>query len=498
MTAQKRLETTPPGAAVSELSSTTKNPAGDPGALLQRQRDAFSREGVVEWGTRVDRIDRCIALLVDHQQKIVQAINADFGNRSRHVSLMVDIFTSVATLKNAKKNVKKWMKPERRKAPVPLNFFGAKALIHYQPKGVIGLMTPWNVPVNMIFSPLADILAAGNRCIIKPSEYTPATGELMKDLFARYFDDTEISVVTGGADVGAAFSALPFDHLIFTGATSVGRLVMMAAAKNLTPVTLELGGKSPVIIGDSADLDDTAGKLMAGKTMNAGQLCICPDYALVPHSRLEALLLRCREAAEKMFPTIKNNPDYVSLINERHYHRIKSYVDDARARGARIIELNPAGEDFSDASAHRLPTYIIVNPDDDSLVMQDEIFGPILAVKTYQHVDEAIRYVNARPRPLALYYFGRDKLEQQRVVEETTSGGVTVNDVMMHFSCDDIPFGGVGPSGMGNYHGFEGFKTFSHSKAVLKQGFVNLGKLAGTLPPYGTNVDKMMAAQIKK
>jgi coniferyl-aldehyde dehydrogenase len=493
MTAQKRIEGT-----VSELSNSIKNPAGDLAITLQRQRDAFAREGVVAWGTRVDRIDRCIALLVDHQQKIIQAINTDFGSRSRHVSLMVDIFTSVATLKHAKKNVKKWMKPQRRKAPMPINLFGAKAMVHYQPKGVIGLMTPWNVPINMIFSPLADILAAGNRCMIKPSEYTPATGELMQELFARYFDDTEITVVTGGADVGAVFSALPFDHLIFTGATSVGKLVMAAAAKNLTPVTLELGGKSPVIVGDSADLDDTAGKLMAGKTMNAGQLCICPDYALVPHSRLEALLLRCRESAEKMFPTVKNNPDYVSLINERHYHRIKSYVDDARARGARIIELNPANEDFSDASAHRLPTYIIVNPDDDSLVMQDEIFGPILAIKTYNQVDEAIRYINARPRPLALYYFGRDKAEQQRIVEETLSGGITINDVMMHFSCDDIPFGGVGPSGMGNYHGFEGFKTFSHAKAVLKQGFVNLGKLAGTLPPYGNNIDKMMAAQIKK
>jgi coniferyl-aldehyde dehydrogenase len=465
---------------------------------LQRQRDAFAREGVVAWGTRVDRLDRCIALLVDHQHSIVQAINADFGCRSRHVSLMVDIFTSVTTLKNAKKNVRKWMRPERRKAPLPLNFFGAKAFIHYQPKGVVGLMTPWNVPVNMIFSPLADILAAGNRCMIKPSEYTPATAALMQELFARYFDDTEISVVTGGADTGAAFAALPFDHLIFTGATSVGKAVMAAAARNLTPVTLELGGKSPVIVGDSANLDDTAGKLMAGKTMNAGQLCICPDYVLVPHARLEALLLRCRESVEKMYPTLKNNADYVSLISERHYRRISNYIDDARQRGARIIELNPAGEDFSDATQHRLPPYIIVNPDDDSLVMQDEIFGPVLAVKTYQHIDEAIRYVNARPRPLALYYFGRDKAEQQRVIDETIAGGVTVNDVMMHFSCDDLPFGGIGTSGMGSYHGFEGFKTFSHAKAVLKQGFINLGKLAGTLPPYGSNVDRMMASQIKK
>lgn len=485
-----------------QKSVPASNPAPDATTALtlalERQRTAFAREGSVAWGTRVDRIDRCIALLVDNQQKIIHAVNADFGNRSRHVTLMVDIFTSVATLKHAKKHVKKWMKPERRKAPVPINLFGARALVHYQPKGVIGLMTPWNVPINMIFSPLADILAAGNRCMIKPSEYTPATGELMKELFARYFDDSEITVVTGGADVGAAFSALPFDHLIFTGATSVGKLVMSAAAKNLTPVTLELGGKSPVIVGDSADLDDTAGKLIAGKTMNAGQLCICPDYALVPHSRLEALLLRLRENAVKMFPTLKHNPDYVSLINERHYHRIRNYIDDARKHGARIIEINPANEDFSDASAHRLPPCIIVNPPDDSLVMQDEIFGPILVVKSYNEVDEAIRYVNARPRPLALYYFGRDKAEQQRVIDETISGGVTVNDVMMHFSCDDIPFGGVGPSGMGNYHGFEGFKTFSHAKAVLKQGFVNLGKLAGTLPPYGTNIDKMMAAQIKK
>lgn len=466
--------------------------------ILEKQKRAFAAEGEVAYETRIDRIDRCIAMLVDHQQEICEAVNEDFGCRSRHVTLMTDIFTSVNTLKFTKKHLKKWMKPERRKAPVPMNLFGASSRIMYQPKGVIGIMTPWNVPVNMIFSPLADALGAGNRVMIKPSEFTPKTAELMQRLFAEYFEESEIAVVTGNADVGAAFSGLPLDHIIFTGATSVGKLVMRAAAENLTPVTLELGGKSPVIISDSGDINDTADKLITGKSMNAGQLCISPDYCFVPASRLEAFVTGCKETINTLFPSIANNPDFVSLINERHFDRIKSYIDDAREKGARIVELNPAGEDWSDREIHKIPLHLIIDPTDDMLCMQDEIFGPILNVKTYRKLDEAIDYINARPHPLALYYFGKDKAEQEQVLRNTIAGGVSVNDVAMHFACDDMPFGGVGPSGMGNYHGFEGFKTFSHAKAVFKQGLINLPKLAGTLPPYSDKVDKMMAGQIKK
>ena len=466
--------------------------------LLNKQRAAFRAEGQVAAETRIDRISRCIALLVDHQVEICDAVNEDFGCRSRHVTLMTDIYTSVNTLKSARKQLRKWMKPERRKAPVPMNLFGARSRIMYQPKGVIGIMTPWNVPVNMIFSPLADALAAGNRVMIKPSEFTPKTAEVMQRLFATYFESSEIAVVTGSAEVGAAFSSLPLDHIIFTGATSVGKLVMRAAAENLTPVTLELGGKSPAIVSDSMPVIEAAEKIITGKSMNAGQLCISPDYCFVPASRLEAFITTCKETISAQFPTILNNPDFVAVINERHYDRIKSYIDDAREKGARIVELNPAGEDWSDRSKHKIPLHLIVDPSDDMLCMQDEIFGPIMNIKTYRELDDCIQFINARPRPLALYYFGKDKIEQEYVLQNTISGGVSVNDIAMHFACDDMPFGGVGESGMGNYHGFEGFKTFSHARAVFKQGVVNLNKLAGTLPPFSDKMDKMMAAQIKK
>lgn len=469
--------------------------------ILENQKAAFNAEGDVAYATRIDRIDRCIAILVDHQAEICEAINQDFGCRSRHVTLMTDIFTSVGTLKNAKKHVKKWMKPEKRKAPVPMNFLGAKAIIRYQPKGVVGIMTPWNVPVNMIFSPLADVLAAGNRAIIKPSEFTPATAELMKSLFAKYFEETEISVVTGGPEVGAAFSGLPFDHLIFTGATSIGKMVMRAAAENLTPVTLELGGKSPVVVSDSATINEAAERIISGKYMNAGQLCVSPDYVFVPASRLEAFITGSKETGSQQFSSLLNNPDYVSLINERHFDRIKSYIDDAKEKGARIVEINPANDNWQDKAGnptHKIPLHLIIDPSDDMLCMQDEIFGPILNIKTYRKVDDCVNYINSKPRALAFYYFGKNADEQEYLLDNTTAGGVSINDIAMHVACDDIPFGGVGASGMGNYHGLEGFKTFSHAKSVFKQGFVNIAKLAGMLPPYSEKIDKMMAMQIKK
>ncbi len=467
-------------------------------ALLERQRSAFMAEGFPALETRLDRLDRCLAIVVDHQQAIIDAINSDFGSRSRHVTLMTDLFTSVSALKFVKKHLKGWMKPVKRRPPVPMGLFGATTRIHYQPKGVVGLMTPWNVPVNMVFTPLADILGAGNRCLVKPSEYTPATSALLDGLFTRYFDDTEVKVVNGGADVGAAFSALPFDHLIFTGATGIGRHIMAAAAKNLTPVTLELGGKSPVIIGERVDMEDAVGKLIAGKTLNAGQLCVAPDYCFVPEAKLEAFLSECKRVFASLYPHILGNPDWVAVVNERHRGRILSYIDDAVARDARVIALNPKNEDFRAHPSRQVPLHLVVNPADDCLVMQEEIFGPILAVRAYRSIDEAIATINRRPRALALYYFGTDTAEQQRIIDSTCAGGMTINDIAMHVSCDDMPFGGIGASGMGHYHGREGFLTFSHAKSVYSQGFINLAKLAGTLPPYGPNVDKMMKGQIKK
>jgi len=465
---------------------------------LELQRKAFRAEGFVQYGTRIDRIERCIALLVDNQEAICSALSADYGCRSPYITRMAEIMTSVGNLKHVKKKLKSWMKPERRSAPVPMNLFGARALVYHQPKGVVGNMTPWNIPVGMVFSPMADILGAGNRVMIKPSEFTPQTSELTRELIGRYFDRSEIAVMTGGPEVGAAFASLPFDHLLFTGATAIGRMVMRAAAENLTPVTLELGGKSPVIVSASADIEDTAGKIVTGKGQNAGQLCIAPDYAFVPESRLEVFLESCRKNFVAQYPTTVLNPDYNAMINERHYDRVLGYIEEARAAGARIIELNPGREDFTDRMRHKIPLHIVVNPDDALKVMQEEIFGPVLVVKTYRDIGECIAYVNARARPLALYWFGKDDAERERVLRETISGGVSVNNVMMHFACDDLPFGGVGGSGMGHYHGRDGFRTFSHAKGVFREGRLNLSKLAGTLPPFGPKLAKMLDGQIRK
>jgi coniferyl-aldehyde dehydrogenase len=467
-------------------------------SLLAMQRSAFRAEGPVALATRLDRLDRCIALLVDHQDEICAAVEADFGCRGKPVTQMTDILTSVGSLKFVKKHLKRWMKPEKRRAPVPMNLFGARAEVHYQPKGVVGIMTPWNVPVNMIFSPLADVLGAGNRAMIKPSEFTPGTAAVMQRLFAEYFEPSEIAVVTGGPEVGAAFAALPLDHIIFTGATQVGRLVMQAAAANLVPVTLELGGKSPVIVSADTDIDLAAERIITGKAMNGGQLCISPDYCFVPQSHLEQFIRRCRDVIASQYPTVQDNRDFVACINERHYDRVSAYIAEAREAGVRVIPLAPEGEDFSSRDQHKLPLHLVVDPDDRLACMQSEIFGAVLNIKPYGDLQEAIDYINGRERPLALYYFGRDRSEQDRVLRETISGGVSINAIALHVACDDLPFGGVGFSGMGHYRGRDGFRTFSHARGVYREGLVDLAKLAGTLPPYGEKVAKILASQIKK
>ncbi|TXS96114.1 coniferyl aldehyde dehydrogenase [Parahaliea maris] len=466
--------------------------------LLSCQRRAFREEGEVALATRLDRIDRCIALLVDNVDEICAAVESDFGCRSPYVTQMMDILTSVNSLKFVKKNLKKWMRPERRKPMAPLNFLGARAWVQYQPKGVVGIMTPWNVPVNMVFSPLADVLGAGNRALIKPSEYTPATSECLSRLFSRYFEPSEIAVVTGGPEVGAAFTALPLDHLIFTGSTSIGRKVMLGAAENLVPVTLELGGKSPVIIGSGADIYKSVETLIMGKSMNAGQLCVSPDYCFIHHSQLEAFIRTAQSIISEHFPTIQNNPDFVACINQRHFKRIAGLIDEAEQAGTRVVALSPSGEAISGDDAHKIAIHLIINPEDNLACMQEELFGPILCVKTYQTLDEATDFINVREKPLALYYFGSDREEKAKVLRQTTSGGVSVNAVASHVGCDDLPFGGIGMSGQGNYRGRDGFKTFSHARAVYEEGWVNIAKLGGTLPPYGEKIANLLASQIKK
>lgn len=463
---------------------------------LKAQRAAALRDGHPSAHIRKDRLQRCIDLVVQHEAALCDAMAADFGWRSKDASRLGDIAVSIAALKHARDHLARWMAPQNRRAEFPLGLLGARAQVRFQPKGVIGLISPWNFPVQLTFGPLAGMLAAGNRVMIKPSEFTPQTSALMKSLFASVFAQEEVAVITGGPEMGAAFAGLPFDHLLFTGATSIGRHVMRAAAENLTPVTLELGGKSPVVIGRSADLEQAALRIMAGKTLNAGQVCLAPDYVLAPHDKEAALVAALRAASAKLFPTIKDNPDYTSVINQRHHERLQGLVADAHAKGAVIERLAPSNEDFSQQEHRRMEPILILNPQEDMKVMQDEIFGPLLPIKSYHSFDEAIAYINAHPRPLGLYYFGADKAEEQQILERTTSGGVTINDVIFHVTQEDLPFGGVGPSGIGAYHGVDGFMEFSHRKSVYRQ--IGPDLLAITRPPYGAQFRRLIAGRITK
>ena len=464
--------------------------------LVDVQKKAHIAEGAMSAERRIALIDACIRLLIDNKEAIVDALNADFGSRSPEGSLATDIGGTLGALKYAKSNVKKWMRASKRHSMFPLGLLGASTRVEYQPLGCVGNVVPWNFPFNLAFGPMGSIFAAGNRTVIKPSEYTPHCSLLLKELVAKYFQEDEVAVVVGGPETGALFAKMPFDHLLFTGATNIAHHIMRAAAENLVPVTLELGGKSPVIVSRSADMKKTAARVMTGKTLNAGQICLAPDYVMVPREKLEDFVAEASASVTAMFPTMKDNTDYTSIVNERHYERLTGYLADAKKKGARIVEINPADEDFSQQPHYKIPPTIVVEPTDNMKVMQEEIFGPILPVRAYDDVNEAIQYVNDHDRPLGLYYFGEDREEENKVVNRTTSGGVAVNDVITHIMQDDAPFGGVGPSGTGAYHGKEGFINFSHAKTVFRQTPFEFA--AGMLrPPYGDKIRKVLDGMIK-
>ncbi|MCY1278764.1 Coniferyl aldehyde dehydrogenase [compost metagenome] len=450
--------------------------------LFQRQREAFRANPMPSAEQRIQWLKSLRELLFAEQDALIAAISQDFSNRSADETRLAEIMPSLHGIHYAARRLKKWMKPSRR--GVGLAFQPASARVVYQPLGVVGVIVPWNYPLFLAIGPLVGALAAGNRVMIKMSESTPATSQLVKDLLARIFPEDLVAVVLGEAEVGVAFSRLPFDHLLFTGATSIGKHVMRAAAENLTPVTLELGGKSPAIVSTDVPLADAAERIAFGKTLNAGQTCVAPDYVLVPEDRVDGFVEAYRQAVTGFFPQLTDNPDYTAIINERQLGRLKGYLADAEAKGARLVPL------FPEAQGRRLPHTVVLNASDDMQLMQEEIFGPLLPVIPYRTLDEAVRYINDRPRPLALYYFGYGRSEQQRVLEETHSGGVCLNDTLLHVAQDDMPFGGVGPSGMGHYHGHEGFLTFSKAKGVfIKQRF-NAAKLI--YPPYGKAIQKLV------
>jgi len=467
---------------------------------LERQRAAQLAAGPPDLRLRIDRLDRLAALLRENEAALCESLEADFGQRSIANAAMTEIAFPIVGIKYAKKHLRAWMRDERRKVDFLPGLFGARARVRYQPLGVVGVISPWNFPVNLTATPLTDILAAGNRAMVKPSEFTPHNSALLAGLFGRYFSEEEIAVFPGGIEVGSAFAQLPFDHLIFTGAGGIARHVMRAAAENLVPVTLELGGKSPVIVSRELPfgLDKVATCVVDFKMSNAGQICIAPDYLYVPEERLRELIEALQAAVGRMYPRLVDNPDYTSIVNERHFERLQGYREAAAASGAEIIELNPARESFADSGARKMAPCLVVNPADGQPIMRNEIFGPLLPIRTYRRIEEVIDFINRNDHPLALYYFGQPgSAELAQVLARTQSGGVTVNDIAAHAGCGDLPFGGVGPSGMGAYHGREGFRRFSHARAVYVQSRINLSDLFGMRPPYGARYRAVIDRMIK-
>jgi coniferyl-aldehyde dehydrogenase len=462
--------------------------AADIRVILDKQRAACLANEPWTAEQRCELIDRAIGLLVDYQDQIIEALAADFGHRSKDFSRVMDVLGPLASLKYTKANIAAWMKPDLRASD------RGEAWVQYQPLGVVGILTAWNFPGNMVFNGLAGALAAGNRVMIKVSEYNPNTSALLARIFKEVYAEDEVAIITGGPDVGHAFSQQPFDHLLFTGASSIGKHVMRAAAENLVPVTLELGGKSPTIISRTADMKAAVSKILTGKLHNAGQICLAPDYVFVPEELQESFVATVQEVFATLFPTLLDNPDYTSVINARHFERLHGYLNEAREAGVELIELNPANEDFSNQPHHKMVPTLLNNPGDALQVMQDEIFGPLLPFKTYNSFAEVVSYINSRPRPLGLYYFGHDSTEESFVLSRTTSGGVTLNDVLRHAGVETLPFGGVGNSGMGCYHGFDGFRTFSHGKAVLRAA----DGMDVMRPPYSDQVRQIVGSMIKR
>jgi len=461
---------------------TLQQPAETLDRQFQAQRAAYAANPMPPAAQRQQWLKALRDLLNAERQALIEAISADFSHRSADETLLAELMPSLHGIHYASRHLKKWMKPSRRK--VGMAFQPASAKVVYQPLGVVGVIVPWNYPLYLAVGPMVGALAAGNRVMLKLSESTPATGLLLKQLLARIYPEDLVCVVLGEADVGMAFSRLPFDHLLFTGSTSIGKHVMRAAAENLTPVTLELGGKSPAIVSRDVPLKDAAERIAFGKTLNAGQTCVAPDYVLVPEDRVGAFVEAYRQAVKGFYPTLADNADYTAIINERQLARLNACISDATSKGALLIPL------FEQGQGRRMPHSVLLNVSDEMSVMQDEIFGPLLPIVPYRDLEQAFAYINQRPRPLALYYFGYDKREQHRVLHETHSGGVCLNDTLLHVAQDDMPFGGIGPSGMGHYHGHEGFLTFSKAKGVLIKQRFNAARLI--YPPYGTSIQKLI------
>ena len=453
--------------------------------ILKTLKNSFKKTPFPDIKQRQQDLNTLKALLLDNQDGFIQAMDLDFGNRSSDDSKIGDILTTVQGINYSLDHLKKWMKPSKRHLSLLLQ--PASARVEYQPLGVIGIIVPWNYPVFLGLGPLTAALAAGNKAMIKMSEYTPNTACLLKQLVDTYFEANKISIIEGDASVAAAFSSLPFDHLFFTGSTNVGKLVMRSAAEHLVPVTLELGGKSPAIIADDMDINTAVDRFILGKTLNAGQTCVAPDYLFCPKGKTQQLIDAIEKTFKSMYPSVKDNKDYTSVVNIAQHSRLQTLINDADTKGAVIT---PLGGDPGCSKTRQMPLTLIHNVSKDMQVMQQEIFGPLLPILEYDTLEQAIDYINEGERPLALYIYSFDKACQNKILKSTHSGGVCINDAAFHVAAEDLPFGGVGSSGMGSYHGSEGFKTFSHAKAILSRGRISFGKLL--FPPFGKAVHNLI------
>ncbi len=453
--------------------------------LLALQRDSYNSQGTPSYQQRVEMLKSLKSALLEYRQPLAEALNRDYGTRSTDDTLISDIMPCINNINYSLKNLKKWMKPSRRHAGLLLA--PAKVRVHYQPVGVVGIIVPWNFPVMLSVGPLITALSAGNRAMLKLSEFTPQTNRVIGEMLASIFDSSQVALVEGEADVAAAFSSLPFDHLLFTGSTSVGRHVMRAASANLTPVTLELGGKSPVVIAPDMPIETAVERMIYGKCLNSGQICVAPDYVLVPKEKQAEFIKAYQAKFTSMYGKVSDNDDYGAIINQRQFDRLMSVLEDAKSKGAKVVSAN---EEAINSAKRKIPTQLITRVDDDMQLMQEEIFGPLLPIIGYETLDEAVTYINERPRPLALYIMSFDAQVQNSILNRTHSGGACINETVFHVAADDAPFGGIGPSGMGHYHGKEGFLTLSHAKTVLSRGKLNTGKFVH--PPYGNPIQKLL------
>lgn len=455
--------------------------------ILKLQRHCFEQEDVPSLAQRRADLRKLRDVILINKNEIAEAISLDFGHRSKHETAVMELLTLIMGIDYLSKNLRRFMRPQYRKVALTMRLGSAR--VEYQPLGVVGIIAPWNYPFSLAVMPLATALAAGNRVMIKPSEFTPATSNLLEKLLSQTFLEAQVSVIQGDTTVGVAFSALAFDHLVFTGSTNVGRAVMKAASENLVPVTLELGGKSPVIVSENYDIEKAAKSIAYGKFANAGQTCVAPDYLLLPETKINEFIAAFENSVCSFYPDGPNSEDYTSIINEHHCTRLKELINDAKIKGANVkkIGIHP---DEDALRPHTLAPTLILNVNDEMKIMQEEIFGPVLPVKTYKSIDEAIDYINKNPRPLALYYFGPNDEVRKQILSKTVSGNVTINGTLTHYAQEDIPFGGVGPSGMGAYHGIEGFRSLSHAKGIFVQGRLNGADLLRA--PFGWIADNTL------